>query len=196
MMKDVMKCHPAVARPAAGDIVRVRVAQHQRRPHPMQAAEIVDHLREHIEAARRGEIPEVRGHNHPVTHRQRHGVLEIGSERQRGRLDRLPQPQFDGRVATAQPEGPECSANVAEYRIIRRAANGPVVMHEGIGHAGQPRRDAGHLRQHRFAAQVRRGGNQRSAEIREQQMMQRRIGQHQPDLVEPGRNRRCQRKAR
>jgi hypothetical protein len=69
-------------------------------------------------------------------------------------------------------------------RVVRRADDGPVVVQEGIGDAGQAPFRLVIVGQHRLATEVARGHDQGRVEITQQQVMQWTVGQHHTELAQ------------
>ena len=128
----------------------------------------------------------MRRDQHAVTGGDRDGVLEIGPRRQQRAFKRRLEPQFGRCIAPPEAQRPGAAGDRTEHGIIRRPADRPVMMQEGVGHRAEAGGDALGIGEHRLAAAVRRGRDQGPAERLQQQVVQRRIGQHEPDLAEAG----------
>ncbi len=62
------------------------------------------------------------------------------------------------------------------------------MVQEAVRDMREPLFDLAVIGQHRFAADVGRGGHQRPAELVQQQVMQRAVGQHHAELVQARRD--------
>ena len=112
--------------------------------------------------------------------RHRDRVLQVTSHRQR-RRHLPPEVHRQRRVATRPAHHQLAAQHHPNDRIVHVTDDRPIVHEEQIGDAAEPRDDLGFVDHHRLVGEVAAGADQRAADVRHQQVMQRRIRQHQAE---------------
>ena len=177
-------------RPAGGRVVGMEVVDQGRRPRLPEVEEVGHRRLEGGLRARVLHVAEVLRDEHLVAEAQGDGVLELGADReQRRRLAsarrKRRQAQRQRRVAAGAAQQPRRAGDPAHHAVVGVAGDRPVVDQEAVGDAAQPfdrlvlGGDDGLL------GEVAAGRHHRPAELRHQQVVERRVGEHQAELRLP-----------
>ena len=162
------------------------ITDHGRCADIIQGLQVVNGLLEDRLAAGTAHVADVRRDHDPVPPGQRNGVFHVPAHGQ----DRLR--QCEGQfllhrgAAATRSQGSRSVPNNPENGIVRRSHDRPVVVQAGVGHMAEPALDRCRRGQYGLSAQVRGGGDQGGAEIIQQQVMQRTVGQHNADFAQTG----------
>ncbi len=168
------------------------VDQHASGLHLIQGLQVGGDLRQRVETAWGVEFADMRRDHGARAPGEADRVLHVAAERQNRFGQRRGQFQFQWRDAASQTQRTRLVGNDPIHRIVGGAHDGTVVVQERIGEMAQAALRFMLVGQHRLAGEVARGRHQRSAEVVQQQGMQRRVGQQTADLCETGRDQRRQ----
>ncbi len=123
-------------------------------------------------------------------------VLQVRSdgEQRARRGDR--QRERAGHVAARAPDEQRATADGARDRVVGARLDRPVVGEERVGDAGEPFQRVVVAEGDRLVGDVAAGQHERRAHVAEQQVMQRRVGEHHPEVGRARRHGRRHRRIR
>ncbi len=174
----------AGACPARRRVVGVCVAQDDFGAHVVESLQVRRHLREHLLAAQRAHVPDVRRHDDAPVPGQRDRRLQVTADGQHGPWHGTRQFEFQRRDAAPQADGTGTTRNDAHDGVVGGPRDRAVVVQEGVRNLGETLLCFRRGRQHGFAAHVAGRRDQRSAEVVQQQLVQRAVRQEDTDLGE------------
>ena len=153
-------------RPARARIVGMGIADDTPRLDTVERLQIGDHLFEDPEAARAVEFADMRRDHHAAAPAERDRALHVPADGQH----RFGETRHGSSISSgAMPRpmriGRGCSGDHAHDGIVGRPHDRPVVMQKAVGHLCQPRCGFGIVGDHRLAADIAGGRDQRPAEI-------------------------------
>ena len=119
-------------------------------------------------------------------------VLQLGADRQQRPRGRDRQRERLGRVPPAAPDDRRPSGDDPRDRVVVAGPDLPVVDEERVGEAGEALRGVGIVGGQRLVGEVARGEDEGPPDGLEEEMVERGVGQEDPEAGVPGRNRRGQ----
>ena len=160
-----------------GGVVGVQVAGHRLGHRLEEIHQVGDHLPVYLDAGHVVQVADVRAEDHLGAERQGHGVLQVPAHRQdRGDLKAQVDRQR-GKAAGAAQHLQAVGADPGD-RIIDRADNRPVVRQEHVGDGTQALQRVGRADRHGLLGEIAARADDRPAGGFQEQMVQRRVGQH------------------
>ena len=109
--------------------------------------------------------------------------LQLGAAGEDRRRGAPRQRQARRHVAARAAQQHRAPVGDPDHRVVGAGADRPVVEQDLVGDPGEPRLRVAVLERDRLVGDVARGHHERHAEVGEQQVVQRRVGEHQPELA-------------
>ncbi len=188
VMGDAEEGQPPCGGPAAARIAGMGVGGDHRRVHPVEAAEVANHLCEDVPGAGAFEVADMGRDHRPPFPAQRDRVFEMTAHGEHRGGEGEGEVALERGEAAAETQGSRRTAAHPHHRIIGRAEDGAVVMEEAVGDGGKAAARRLVLGDDRLAADIGGGRHQRKAERIEQEMMERAVGEEGAHLGEPRRH--------
>ncbi len=153
------------------------------REQPLEVGDAVLERPQRLEVA---EVADVRADPRTLAAREAERALELGSAREHVARGGDRQPHGRGRVAARAPQHPVA----AQHRVVGARRDRPVVRQEQVGDPGQPLARVLVAMRDRLVGHVAAGHHQRLADVGQQQVVQRAVREHHPELGGPRGDRR------
>ena len=178
------------------EILGVQVADHQARLGLVQLLQVRGDPAEGRIGLPRFQIAYELADEDPRPHCQRHRILQVPAHGEDGRILarlrlRYISPGFSshehrqGRIAAGAPQHQLPAQHDADDRIIYVPDNRAVMDQEEVGDAVEALQRLALIGAERLVAEVPASGHNRKVELAQQQVMQRRVGQHHPEVRIP-----------
>ena len=161
----------------------MRIVDNALRAHAVQLLQIVRDLRKHLPSARTRELADVRRDHGAIAPGKRHGGFRVGTDRERRHRRAPGKLELERRRTASQSQRSHAIPDHTHHRIVRRSNDRTVMVQEAIGHVSEARLGIQRLREDRLAAHIPGSRDQRGAKIREQQVVQRTVGQHDSEIA-------------
>ncbi len=170
---------PQCLRDARRVIVGVKIVGDQTRLGVVQTLDILDRVTIGIARLGRVEIAEMLAEHHARIGAERHRCLEVAAD---GEDTGRHAARRDGRrISARSPHDHRSAGHDANDRIVHRPRDRPVVHEEQVGDTGQTVQRLGPVDADWLVGAVAAGRDHREAGLGQQEVVQRRIGQHGPD---------------
>ena len=187
---DPRQVHPVqVEGVLGGQVLRVQVVGHHLGLDAEQPAVVPDPLGEGAQRLGVLQVPDVVGQEGPVPLGQAERVLQLGPAGQHRAPERDPHRDRLRYVPAGPPEHHFPATERSCHRVIRPDVDGPVMGQEGVRDPAQPPVRVLVPVRDRLVGNVAAGQDDGAAHRAEQQMVQRRVRQHEPQLPVPRRHR-------
>jgi hypothetical protein len=171
-----------LARPRGREVVRVQVVGHDLRRHGQQAPEVLDRLAERAERLQVLQVADVVAGPGAVAARQADRVLELRAAAKRRSRDAGGQRHRGGDVPAGAAQKQRAASGHPDHGVVRARLDRPVVDEEEVGDAGQSREGVLVAEGDGLVGDVAARHHERQPRVGQQQVVQRRVGQHQPQL--------------
>ena len=117
----------------------MRVAEPVPGGHVVQALQVGDDLLEHLFAAQRAHVADVRRDDDAPVPGERDGELQVAANREYRLRQLARQLELERRDAAAEPDRTRAARGNAHHRVVGRPDDRPVVVQERIGDRREPR---------------------------------------------------------
>jgi hypothetical protein len=172
-------------RPDRRGVVRVQIVGDGDRLRLIQAEEIHDHALEGPEGLHRVQVSDVGAQEDLAADAEGDGVLEVPAHGQQGG-QRPAQEDGQRREAASPTEDAGLPPHPDHHAVVGVAGDGAVVDQKSVGDAGQPLEGLPLVGADGLVGQVAAGGHHGEVQLPQQQMVQRRVGEHHPQVGVPG----------
>ena len=174
-------------RPSRRGVVGVEIVGHRRRRHAEEPRHLLDHLLEVRASLESVEVAHVRPEERLVRPDEAHRVLELRADgHQRRSLERKGDSLRD--VPPRATDRLRLASDDSHHRVVRTGVDLAVVREEAIGDARQALARHRVVPGDRLLRAIPAGHDQDRWPGREEQMVQRSVRQHHPELVQPRRH--------
>ena len=178
-----------VHRVLGGQVLRVQVMRDQLGGDPEQPPEVPDALGERPQRLVVLQVTDVVREERPVLAAQAERVLQLGAAGQHRAGEAAADGQRLGHVAAGAAQHGHPAAQRPDHRVVGPDMDGPVVAEEGVRDAAEPAERVVVGVGDRLVGHVAAGQHERAGHVTEQQVVQRRVRQHQAEMPVTGRHR-------
>ena len=165
------------ARVSAGEVIGMQIGDDRFGRGVKQSFQIAHDAIERFDGLRRLEIAQMLADEHIRSRGDGHGALQMRADGDEARRV-LGQPDRQRRIPTRAAQNHLAPRHDPHDGVVDVAQDGPVVHQERVGDARQAHDGVALVRADRFVRQVAARRDDRRTEIRRDQMMERRVGQH------------------
>ena len=166
-------------------VLGVKVVRDDLGAHAVERREMLDRLEERGVRGEVLEVAEMVARHDRRTLRDGDRALQLGSEGEDRSAGLEGKRQGFGRVAARAAQHLESTSRDPSDRVVAADVDRTVVRQQPVDERCEPRRRVVVLVGDGLVAEVAARHDQRTADVREQQMVQRAVGQHQPELGQP-----------
>ena len=160
-------------------IVRMEIANHESGRRVMEADDIGDSAIVCVAGLDRIEVADVRAQHDAIGGSEGNCCLQVAAEGQHTRGELRGNRRW--RVAAGAPDDLRPARDYTDDRIVHRAHDWPVMDEEQVGDAGKALQGFALVDDDGLVGAVAAGRDDRKAEVGEQKLMQRRVGQQRAD---------------